>query len=161
MIWTVHPGRGLGALSFGMTPEDVQSHPDLGRPGHVYRGSRDRVMEYRGLSVPICEYGPNGLNCIIACRKVMGVRYQGAALFEADPKAVVKLMETQLGPARLCQEQLCFPGAGLLLGGFFDPHEQCFFHPEADYQDERSITVCIPGACGTACVEELEMVSFL
>ncbi|ARC88676.1 hypothetical protein [Rhodovulum sp. MB263] len=161
MIWTVQPGRGLGALAFGMTPEDVQAHPDLGRPGHVYRGSRGRVMEYRGLSVPICEYGPNGLNCIIAGRKVSGVRYQGASLFDADPQAVVKLMEAQLGPARLCQEQLCFPAAGLLLGGFFDPHDQCFIRPEVEYHDERSITVCLPGACVAVCAEERELVSFL
>ncbi|MBL3571440.1 hypothetical protein BV509_07395 [Rhodovulum sulfidophilum] len=161
MFWTVHPGHGLGSLSFGMTPEDVKAQPGLGRPGHVYRGSRGRVMEYRGLAVPICEYGPGGLNCIIAGRKVAGVRLQGTNIFDTDPEAIVRLLESRLGPAQLCQEQLCFPKAGLLLGGFFDAHDKCFFRPDAEYHDERSVTIYMPGACGLSCETEHELVSFL
>ena len=53
MSWRIVPGQGVGPLRFGMTQAAVAAVPVAGRPSHVYRGSGERLMEYRGLAVPV------------------------------------------------------------------------------------------------------------
>lgn len=160
MAWTIAPNRGLGPLSLGMTPEEVEALPVMGKPGHVYRGSGGRRMEYRGLDLPICEYSGDALCKIVAGRHVRGVRFEGADVFSTGPRAMLRTFEEHLGPVSLCRETLCFLKAGVILDGFYDARDHSFFEPEADYHDERSVTLCLPEASGCAETTD-ETVSFL
>ncbi|TCO72777.1 hypothetical protein [Rhodovulum euryhalinum] len=160
MAWSIAPGQGCGPLRLGMTQGDVAALPDMGRPQHVYRGSGGRQMEYRGLALPICEYQDDALVRIVAGRHVEGLNLEGMDPFANDPVEFVRRLESNLGPVTLCQEQLCFHAAGLILGGFYEPHDRRFFQPEIEYHDERSVTLCRPGTCTGSC-ETGETLSFL
>ncbi|WP_156882972.1 hypothetical protein [Rhodovulum sp. P5] len=144
MVWTIVPGQGLGRLRFGMSPEEVAALPGMGRAGHVYRGRGNRIMEYRGLSVPVCEYSGGALCAIVAGRHVEAVVFDGIDLFAAGPREVLHGLEQRFGTAQLCQEQLVFAPAGLRLGGYYDAHDHRFFEPGVDYHDERFVTLCVP-----------------
>jgi len=160
MTWSIAPGLGLGPLRLGMTREDIEALPVMGRPQHLYRGSGGRQMEYRGLALPICEYSDGALVRIVSSRHVPGVRFDGMEVFATDPLSLVRAMESQLGAVTLCQEQLCFPTAGLILGGFYEPHDRRFFQPEIEYHDERSVSLYRPGTCNGSC-DVAESLSFL
>lgn len=160
MTWSIEPGLGLGPLRLGMTREDVETLPVMGRPQHVYRGSGGRQMEYRGLALPICEYADGALVRIVSGRHMTGVRFDGIEVFADTPQGVVRAMEAQLGAVTLCQEQLCFHRAGLMLGGFYEPHDRRFFQPEIEYHDERSVTLYLPGTCTGSC-DVADALSFL
>jgi len=161
MSWRIVPGQGVGPLRFGMTQAAVAAVPVAGRPSHVYRGSGERLMEYRGLAVPVCEYLRGGLCRVIAGRHVAGLQLDGIDLFGTAPAKVLRALEKRLGAPRLCQEQLCFSGAGLMLGGFYDAGDHRFFEPAVEYHDERSVTLYPPGPCGLPGEAEEEVVSFL
>lgn len=151
MSWTISPGEGLGPLRLGMTRPEVEALPHMGKPQHLYRGAGGRQMEYRGLGVPICEYADGTLQRIVASRHVEGVRFDGLDVFGTEPQGLVRAMEALLGKVTLCQEQLCFPEAGVILGGFYEPHDRRFFQPEIEYHDERSVTLYAPGGCAGTC----------
>lgn len=160
MGWTIEPNGGLGPLRLGMTQTEVAALPVMGKPGHVYRGSGGRIMEYRGLTLPICEYGEGRLDRIVAGRHVEGVRFEGIDVFDVAPPELIRLMETRLGSVTLCQEQLCFTAAGLMLGGYYDARDGQFFEPKIEYHDERSVTLYAPGARRDDCTRA-EALSFL
>ncbi|TCP43982.1 hypothetical protein [Rhodovulum marinum] len=160
MSWSIAPGQGVGELRLGMSREAVEELPAMGRAQHVYRGSGGRQMEYRGLGLPICEYRDGALMRIVASRHVAGVRIDGMDVFASDPLALVKALETRFGAVTLCQEQLCFRAAGLILGGFYEPHDHRFFRPDIEYHDERSVTLYQPGTCAGSC-DVSEALSFL
>ncbi|HDR28133.1 hypothetical protein [Rhodovulum sp.] len=160
MVWSIAPGEGLVPLRLGMSRAEVEALPLMGRPQHVYRGAGGRQMEYRGLGLPICEYREDALVCIVSSRHVQGVLFEGEDFFAADPSEIVRRLEERLGNVALCQEQLCFPEAGLTLGGFYEPHDRRFFQPEIEYHDERSVTVYRPGSCPGTC-ENSDAMSFL
>jgi len=143
-----------------MSQLEVAALPDMGRAGHVYRGTGGQAMEYRGLAVPVCEYGRGGLCRIVAGRHVAALVYDGIELFAINPAEVLRRLEQRFGPPRFCQEQLCFDRAGLILGGFYDVSDHAVFEPDNEYHDERSVTLCSPGLCGLPCEAE-EAVSFL
>ncbi|SIO37381.1 hypothetical protein SAMN05444722_1739 [Rhodovulum sp. ES.010] len=160
MMWSISPGEGLGPLRLGMTQDAVAALPMMGKPQHVYRGSGGQQMEYRGLRLPICEYETGVLTRIVTGRHVAGVRFEGIDLFDGDPEQVTRRLESALGPAALCNEQLCFLKGGISLGGFYDANDHDFFAPEIEYHDERCVTLYAPGACPGDC-REGEPLSFL
>jgi len=145
MVWSIEPNKGLGRLRFGMVPEDVADVSHMGRAGHVYRGSGGRMMEYRGLGHPVCEYESGRLTRIVAGHHMQGVVFEGMEVFSLDPPVLLRRLESRLGPVTLCNEQLYFMGAGLCFGGFYDPLDRCFFAPQRDYHDERCVTLFAPG----------------
>lgn len=148
MVWSIAPRQGLGDLTLGMTPEEVAALPGLGRPGHVYRGRGNRMMEYRSLTVPVCEYRDGQLCRVVAGRHVKGVRFAGVDLFMAEARTMLGLLESRLGPVTLCAEQLFFAEANLCLSGFYDAHDHQCFDPVTEYLDERSLTLYAPGEEG-------------
>lgn len=160
MVWSIAAGHGLGPLSLGMTEEEVAALPVMGKPHHVYRGMGGKRMEYRGLSLPICEYEKGALVRIVSSRHVPGVHFDGLDLFAIDPKELTRHLERILGPLTLCNEQLCFVNGGLMLGGFYDANDHDFFAPEIEYHDERCVTVHSPGACPGDC-DKGERLSFI
>lgn len=161
MAWNVIPGRGLGPLCFGMSPQQVRDLPMMGNTAHVYRGRQGQMMEYRGMSVPVCEYQGGTLSTIVAGRHVPGVTLGPVGLFTWDPRAVVEHLEMRFGKASLAQEQLVFEEAGLRLGGFYDAHDHAFFAPGSDYRDERFVTLASVEATAAGTEDEREAVSFV
>lgn len=160
MLWSIDPNGGLGPLRLGMTPSEVAALPNMGKPGHVYRGAGGRVMEYRGLTLPICEYGDGLLNRVVAGRHVLEVGFEGIDVFDAAPADLIRLLESRLGPVTLCQEQLCFPKAGLMLGGYYDARDRRFFEPRIEHHDERSVTIYTADCRADDCARA-EALSFL
>ncbi|TCP62875.1 hypothetical protein EV663_101135 [Rhodovulum bhavnagarense] len=160
MIWPIAPNRGLGPLLLGMSPENVARLSGMGRAEHVYRGRDGRMMEYRGLDAPICDYRDGRLCRIVAGRKVRDVQFSGVDLFAAETLTVLRLLETRLGPVTLCAEQLFFGEANLCLAGFYDAHDHQCFDPATEYHDERSVVLFAPGEDGTEGAT-YEVVSFL
>lgn len=160
MIWSIAPKRGLGPLTLGMSTDEVVDLPGMGRPGHVYRGMGGRAMEYRGLDVPICEYRDGKLCRIVAGRHVTGVQFAGVDLFAAQPRIVLRFLESRLGPVTMCAEQLYFADAQISLGGFYDTIDHACFDPAVEYHDERSIALFAAGESGVE-EEAHEAMSFI
>ena len=91
MNWLIRPYVGVGNLSFGMRPTDVEAL--LGPP----RKSKPREMwthfEFRALKDPIIAYDDLGMGEIGFDRHFgPGLTFNGHDIFTGDPKQFLKLV---------------------------------------------------------------------
>jgi hypothetical protein len=144
---TIHPREGMGALRFGMSPQEVvRAEPALGPPHRSKPRHDGSLREFRGLGAPSLGFVNDRLNDIECPADTPGVRFEDLQVFEADPRAVLHRLSERNGGALIGLGSVLFVNLGINTGGFYNTDNKRFFNPAFDLEDNRTIDVFAPGA---------------
>jgi hypothetical protein len=92
MEWEIETFRGMGPISFGMTPDDVQKI--VGPAMRSRKGLRpNSFTEFRGIDIPIIRYKNNLVSEIEAFHEVPNVSFRGISIFGDRGTIVLRELE--------------------------------------------------------------------
>lgn len=115
----IFPYVGAGPITFGMSPERVESI--LGLPELVERNHLNQRVEHRAfMNVGYSNDGGLALNHIGFGRQMIGVRYGDLKIFVDDVDLVVQALCTDDGAPGVYLGFLVLANLGLALTGFHD-----------------------------------------
>lgn len=128
MDWEIKSFVGVGPISFGMTPAEVEDV--LGPPEDVDEDGV-RLTEYRDIDVPIVRYEDGKVAQIEAFYDVKNVSLGDIKIFEDKGKDVMRGLERLNGGAEISVGIVLFRNIGLTAGrldeGVTGEHSVCAF----------------------------------
>lgn len=115
MDWEIVSFEGIGAIRFGMTPNEVADV--VGPPDRSRRGLRSGSFnEFRANRTPIVRYSENRVREIEAFYDLESVTFQGIDIFKSDGLEVLRRLEKLNGDAKLSVGIVVFDKLGLTTG---------------------------------------------
>lgn len=144
--WTVAPNEGLLPIRFGMSSEAVASLPQLGAPHRIMPNGPDQKTEFRSFAHPSVSYQDNKVFYIAVGKHVSPVLFRDLDVFASPPRDSLQAFETANGqPGFLQLGFLIFENLNLSLEGFYLEHEDAYFDPASEDQDDRMVILHAPG----------------
>ena len=124
VVWSVHPGEGLGPLRFGMTHEQVAEFEDVMGPldettEETLSNGRLVQNEFRDRDAPLCSFDSGRLTHIsIGETDIFDIRFNDASIFKDDPKHVYSTLGRAAGSVFWVRNSVAMPSLYLELIGF-------------------------------------------
>lgn len=138
MTWMIEPLKGLGALRFGMTRDEVAAL-GLGPVTALDKAFDGSMHEFRTMNVPVCAYRDDKLIALDTSWRVTGVTFRQNNVWATEPAIMLKILEAANGGAFEGLGSVIFPSIGVNTSGFFDPVRQTYRTLAATDRDSRGL----------------------
>lgn len=147
MDWIILPNEGIGPVRFGMTADEVmRAVPSIGPATHRDTQWDGSVRESRAVEIPSFTFESGKLTGIGLWHRTTGVSFDGMAVFQDRPEAVIRRLYDRNGRALYDAGDLLFVRLGVDTGGFWSGDLHRFLDPEAGDDEARTVALFAPGA---------------
>lgn len=159
--WQIAPNEGLLPLRFGMSPADVAALDVLGPITARDTDFLGDVSQFHALEEPMMIFRTDIAIHFSANRYVKNVYWGDLPVFEQEAKAMLALMEEANGAPPILQlGTLHFMALNLTTQGFFLDWEDRFYDPARQEQDDRIVSLHMPGTLELMDEEQQQPVTF-